>query len=141
MIFNLSNKYGKENAATEFNRLNEVAATIELKAVKMTRSSAQNRALWLFFQMCSDALNNAGIYHTYTFVDGNVMQIEWTKEMFKQYWWYPIQLAMYETTSTTKLKRNQIDPILNSIFELFGRIGISVTFPNNFDMYLKMFEK
>lgn len=31
MIFNLSNKYGKENAATEFKRLNEVAATIELK--------------------------------------------------------------------------------------------------------------
>lgn len=141
MIYNLSNKIGADNAAADFKRLNEVAAIIELKKVSQTRTSKQNRALWLFFQMSSDALNNAGIYHKYTFVDGKDIQMEWNKEMFKQYWWMPIQLVMYGTTSTTKLKRNQIDPILNSIFELFGRIGISVTFPNNFDMYLKMFEK
>ena len=47
---------------------------------------------------------------------------------------------MYSTDSTTKLKRNQIDSILDSIFELFGRLGITVTFPNRFDYYLKFYE-
>jgi len=141
MIFNLSNKYGKENAATEFKRLNEVAATIELKSVKMTRTSAQNRALHLFFTQVSEQLNNIGIPFVYRGLKGMEIETTWTPELFKEMTWKPIQKAMFGIDSTTKLKRNQIDPIFETINKFFAERGIDVSFPCEFDRYLKMFEK
>lgn len=142
MIYNLSNKYGKENAATEFKRLNEVAATIELKAVKMTRSSAQNRALHLFFTQVADQLNNIGIaYVHHDLFTGIEIESQWTMELFKSQVWKKLQKAMFGIDSTTKLKRNQIDPIFETINKFFAERGIEVSFPCEFDRYLKMFEK
>ena len=141
MIYNLSNKYGKEAAAIEFKRLNEVAATIELKAVKMTRSSAQNRALHLFFTQVSEQLNNIGIPFVYRGLKGMEIETTWTPELFKEMTWKPLQKAMFGIDSTTKLKRNQIDPIFETINKFFAERGIEVSFPCEFDRYLKMFEK
>lgn len=141
MIFNLSNKYGKENAAIEFKRLNEIAATIELKAVKMNRTSAQNRALHLFFTQVSEQLNNIGIPFVYRGLKGMEIETTWTPELFKEMTWKPIQKLMFGTDSTTKLKRNQIDPIFETINKFFAERGIEVTFPNEFDYYLKFYEK
>ena len=140
MIYNLSNKYGKENAAIEFKRLNEIAATIELKALAQTRTAQQNRALHLFFKMASDALNEIGHTYTYSNLDGEVINIRWNEHLFKEFTWKPIQAVMFGIESTTKLKRNQIDPILDSIFEMFGRLGIEINFPNQFDYYLKFYD-
>lgn len=141
MIFNLSNKYGKENAAIEFKRLNEIAATVELKEVKMNRSSAQNRALHLFFTHVSDQLNNIGIPFVYRGLKGMEIETTWTPELFKEMTWKPIQKLMFGTDSTTKLKRTQIDPIFETINKFFAERGIEVTFPNEFDYYLKFYGK
>ena len=141
MIYNLSNKYGKENSAIEFKRLNEVAATIELKAIKMTRSSAQNRALHLFFTQVSEQLNNVGIPFVYRGLKGMEIETTWTPELFKEMTWKQLQKAMFGIDSTTKLKRNQIDPIFETINKFFAERGIEVSFPCEFDRYLKMFEK
>lgn len=141
MIFNLSNKYGKENAAIEFKRLNEIAATIELKAVKMNRSSAQNRALHLFFTQVSEQLNDIGIPFVYRGLKGMEFEMQWNAELFKTFTWKPLQKAMFGIDSTTKLKRNQIDPIFETINKFFAERGIEVTFPCEFDYYLKFYGK
>jgi len=141
MIYNLSNKYGKENAAIEFKRLNDISATIELKALAHTRTAQQNRALHLFFKMAADSLNEIGHTYCYTDLEGEIINVKWNEHLFKEFTWKPIQAVMFGTDSTTKLKRNEIDPILDSIFEMFGRLGIEINFPNQFDYYLKFYEK
>lgn len=141
MIYNLANQYGKQNAAIEFKRLNEIAATIELKALAQTRTALQNRALHLFFKMAADALNEIGHTYCYSDLNGELINIRWNEHLFKEFTWKPIQFTMFGIDSTTKLKRNEIDPILDSIFEMFGRIGIEINFPNQFDYYLAFYNK
>lgn len=57
MIFNLSNKTGAESAAKELERLTKSGETIELTKVSKTRTSQQNRALYLFFTQVANELN------------------------------------------------------------------------------------
>lgn len=139
MICNLGNKYGKENAAIEFNRLNEIAATIELKKVVNTRSSAQNRALHLFFTQVATQLNDLGIPHVHNNLVLGDYETKWTAENFKETQWKPIQKSLFGTESTTKLKRDEIDPVFDVINKFFAERGIEVSFPNNFDYYLKFY--
>lgn len=139
MIYNLSNKIGADNAATEFKRLNEVAAIIELKKVSQTRTSKQNRALHLFFNQVADELNSLGIPFIYMGLKGQEMEMRWTGELFKTMTWKPIQETMFGTNSTTKLKREQIDPIFEVINKFFAERGVDISFPNQFDYYLKFY--
>ena len=120
MIFNLGNKYGRENAATEFKKLNDIAATIELKKVVNTRSSAQNRALHLFFTQVANQLNEIGIPFVYKELKGIEIETTWTAELFKEMTWKPLQKVMFGVESTTKLKRDQIDPIFDVINKFFA---------------------
>lgn len=115
-------------------------ALVKQESVKQTRTSAQNAALYLFFTHCAEALNEVGVYYHYTGLDGNDYEIPWTKEMFRDYTWKPLQETMYGTKSTTKLETNQINPIFDVINKLFSDLGIYVSFPNNFDYYLKFYQ-
>jgi len=141
MIYNLSNKYGKQSAENDFNGYINLGATIELKKVNNTRTSSQNRALHLFFTQVAKELNDLGIAFVYRGIKGAEMEMQWNASLFKEMTWKPIQNALYGTTSTTKLKRNQIDPIFETINKFFAERGIEITFPNQFDYYLKFYEK
>lgn len=140
MIFNVNNDNGKKLAISEFNKLIGFGGMIEIKSVSLTRTNQQNRALFLFFKMAADALNEIGHTYTYSDLEGETINIRWNEHLFKEFTWKPIQAVMFGTDSTTKLKRNEIDPILDSIFEMFGRLGIEINFPNQFDYYLKFYE-
>jgi hypothetical protein len=141
MIFNLKNKQALEHFRQEGKKLIELETVVELKVVRKTRTSTQNRALHLFFRMVSDALNDAGITHITTLRGANDWEIEsrWTSELVKESIWKPIQLAMFGTDSTTKLKTNEIDKIFETINLHFGEMGIDVHFPNQFDYFLKFY--
>ena len=78
MRFYTENKIGAENAQKELLRLTELKKLVEIKEVKQTRSSTQNRALHLFFQIAADALNDIGHTYIYTDLEGEIINIRWT---------------------------------------------------------------
>ena len=141
MIFNTQNKIGAGNAIKELARLTDSGEIIELKKVSKNRTSLQNRALHLFFTQVANELNDSGILFIYRGLKGMEMETPWTGELFKSFTWKPIQSAMFGTESTTKLKTNQIDKIFVVINKFFADKGIEITFPNQWDYYLKFYSK
>ena len=140
MIFFTGNPLGIEKAKETFDKLVEKGARIEIKEIKRTRSWLQNRALHLLFEQVAQELNGLGIPFVYHGMSGTEYETEWTGELFKQFTWKPIQLAMYGTNSTTKLTSVQIDKIFQSINKFFADRGVEVSFPNKFDYYLKFYD-
>lgn len=113
---------------------------IEVSGVKKTRTSTQNRALHLFFKLFSDELNSIGM----TYVDSIAgMDIEqpFTEVIVKYQIWAKIQLAMFGTDSTTKLKRDQIDEILTVLANHYSELGVPIQFPDRFSLYEEMYGK
>lgn len=119
--------------------LKEQNATIEIKKISNKRSSQQNRALHLFFEMAAKELNSIGIPFVYTGLKCIEIETQWTPELFKEMTWKPIQKELFGTTSTTQLKRNEIDPIFETINKFFSERGIQINFPNQFDYFLKFY--
>lgn len=141
MIYNLSNQKGKDSFKEKCEVLLEGDKRVELKVLSDTRTSRQNRALHLFFNQVAKELNDLGIPFVYMGLKGHEMEMQWTGELFKQMTWKPIQKALFGTESTTKLsKTKQIDQIFEVINKFFAERGIEVSFPNQFDVYLKFYE-
>ena len=135
MIFNSPDK-----AQEYLDKLKKEGAIIEIKKVSRKRSNQQNRALHLLFDMVSKELNDLGIPFVYYGLKGIELETEWTGLLFKEFTWKPIQKAMFDIESTTKVNTQQIDKIFQSINKFFAERGIEVTFPNRFDYYLKFYE-
>lgn len=107
--------------------------------IEKQRTSQQNKALWKFFDLLSQSLNDAG--KDARIVLKPTYSIPWTKEMIHDNIWLPLQKAMYGTQSTTFLhKTQQIDKIHEVIMrELGEKHGIEfIKFPVDED---KGFEK
>lgn len=117
--------------------LKEKGATVELKEIKKTRSYQQNRALHLYFQFCADALNDHGLYFRNMDLFGLPVEKQWTTELVKEFIWRPIQKTLFDIDSTTKLKTNELDSIIDVITNHFSKIEIRVDFPCQFDYWLK----
>lgn len=139
MVYNLKNKTSAKNAQNELLRMIDSELTIKLEVVKQTRSTAQNRALHLFFSLVSKELNSLGIPFVYRGLKGMELETQWTPELFKNFTWKPIQKALFGTDSTTKLKRKEIDPIVDTICRFFAERGVEISFPNKFDFYLNFY--
>ena len=135
--YNLSNSEGFIEAFGYFNFLKEKKALIEIKEIKKTRSYQQNRALHLYFEFCSNALNDAGFEFSYRGIKGMNIELPWNAELFKNMIWRQIQIALFEFESTTKLTTEQINTILDVLTRHFATLGISVQFPNSFDYWLE----
>ena len=102
--------------------------SIEVKIHKHTRTNRQNRALHLYFDLLSEALNGGGF--DMKAVMGDV-EIPFTPETVKSHLWLPIQKAYLETDSTTKLKTNDVTTVYDILNKHIGeRTGISINFPN-----------
>ena len=93
------------------------------------RTLTQNKALYKYFELLSESLNNAG-YDMKKVLKPQI-DISWTSQSVKNYLWKPIQDVMYKTNSTTKLDTKQV----NEVYEVLNRhlsekLGISVSFPS-----------
>jgi len=135
--YNLNNNESFINAFNFFTYLKEKQATIEIKEVKQTRSSLQNRAMHLYFTFCANALNQSGEYFQYLDYKNVSAEMEWSGEMFKTYWIKPIIKVLYDYDSTTKLKTNEIDQIIDVITKRFAENGLSVSFPSSFNQWIE----
>ncbi|MBT3206925.1 MAG: hypothetical protein HN704_18335 [Bacteroidetes bacterium] len=125
-------------AKKELARLIELNVEVEIKKVVQTRTKKQNRALHLFFSLAAKDLNELGITCVLPLLGG--IETRWTKTLFKENTWKPMQIRMFGTESTTKLKRNQIDQVFEAINMFLGERGIVLNFPCEFDYYLNNYE-
>ena len=126
MIFDLTND-NHIKKLVEF-LLSAKEQSIDIKIYKNTRTNRQNRALHLYFDLLSEALNDAGF--DMKAVMGDV-DIPFTPGTVKSHLWLPIQKAYLETDSTTKLKTNEITTVYDILNKHVGeRTGISLSFPN-----------
>lgn len=110
----------------------------ELK--KDIRTTQQNKALHLFFELLAETLNDAGFDMKKVLKDD--VDIPWNKEMVKEYLWRPIQIAYLNKKSTTKLKKNEVDKVYNVLNRHIGeKLGIHEEFPSIDNIMIKLQEQ
>jgi len=99
-----------------------------IEPVKKTRTSKQNKALHVYFQLLADALNDAG------FDMKKVMRVDipWTAYAIKEYLWKPVMKQQLGKESTKDLETKEIDQVYDSVNRAVGeRTQIHVPFPSN----------
>ena len=127
MIFNLSNDKNVLKLI-EF-LLNAKDQSVEVKIHKHTRTNRQNRALHLYFDLLSEALNGGGFDMRATIKKD--VEIPFTPETVKSHLWKPIMEAYLEKSSTTELRTNEISEVFEILNRHIGeRTSVYVPFPN-----------
>lgn len=142
MRYNLAYKESKTKAFKKLSEYSLKNKKIELKILEDTRTPRQNRALHLYFKMVADELISVGYDFHYTNpFTGEITQLPYTKDRVKDYIWRPLQQALFEIESTTKLTTKMIDDILEALQIWFPKIGVKAKFPNKFDLLIKQLNK
>ena len=93
------------------------------------RTTKQNSSIHKFFEIVSEALNEIGQEFCYTGLKGLDLSVRYTPNIVKDFFWRPIQIAMFNIESTTKLTTIQINNISDVIIKFFGDKGVVVEFP------------
>lgn len=130
MIYNLSNKTELKDFENEIRHFKALNKTVELDSVKYKRTNQQNRALHKFFSMISECLNEIGEEFVYKGLKGQEMALSYTPKIVKDFFWRPIQLTLFGFDSTTKLKSEEMNRIIDIIVKFFGDKGVVVEFPH-----------
>lgn len=93
------------------------------------RTTLQNKALHLYFQMLGDSLNEAGLDMRKVLEPG--VEIPWNKDMVKNYLWRPIQQAQIGKESTTELETQEIDQVFETLNRhLADKFGVHIPWPS-----------
>jgi len=94
------------------------------------RTTQQNRALYLYFKKMSEACNDTGVTFSEYIKKRPRLDMMWTPERVKEIW-KEAQVLMYGTTSTAKLKKDEIDKIFDVVNKAISEItGVYVPFPS-----------
>ena len=100
---------------------------------KSRRTSRQNRALYKYFDLIADALNNGGLTVKKVLAKKTI-EIDWNAELVKELLWRPIQMILYNIKSTKNLsKQKEIDTIFEHLTRHLGeKFGIEhIPFPHS----------
>ena len=130
MIINTSKPNEVIKANEYFKKLMDSECKFELKKVSNTRSSQLNRAMHLYYTFISSELNGLGLEFEYTGLMIKGLSSRYTPLIVKEFIWRPIQIAMFDITSTKDMNSNQINEIIDVIVSYFGNKGINLQFPN-----------
>ena len=109
--------------------MNKTCASCPLNK-KKNRTTAQNRALHLYFTFISDELNNLGLEFEYQGLKIKDLSIPYTPKIVKDFVWRPIQVALFDKESTTKLNSKEMNTIIDVITKFFGERGVYLEFPS-----------
>ena len=129
MNFDLSKPTDLTNFTKRSKELIRKGSLVELKEVKKTRTNKQNSALHKYFVLIAMELNELGNTFTYTGLKGKEIQVRYTPDIVKNFMWRPIQMALFDIESTTKITTAQINEIILVIDGFFAERGITVDFP------------
>ncbi len=92
-----------------------------------TRTLSQNRAYWLWAKMIAETLNNAGLYIPKVIK----LDTEWNKDKVNELIFKPTLKALFKKSSSTQLRKNEYDNIIDTITKAFGTKGIIIpSFPD-----------
>ena len=130
MKYDLSIPKDKELFKKYYDKLISKGCQVELKEVKVTRSQRQNRSLHLLFSMISNELNELGMEFQYFGVKGQVLSTRYTAHIVKNHFYRPIQIALFDIQSTTKVNTQQINETFDVIAKFFAEKGIELFFPS-----------
>ena len=141
MIYNLSQVKHVEKYKSDVGFNIKRRGIVEMKDVKKDISALQHKSLHLFFYMVSEELNNIGIEYIYYDIEGLQISIPYTKDLFKEFYWKPIQFDLFKIKSTKKISHNQLNTIIDILTKFFGEKGVVITFPNIEELKIKNKEK
>lgn len=130
MIYNLQNTEEVDKAKDRFNHLVKQGKTIDLLEKKNTRTTRQNSALHLLFTIISSQLNEMGMEFTYYGLKGQELSVMHTPDLVKNFIWRPIQIALFDIKSTTKINTEQINKIVDVLAKFFADKGVVIQFPS-----------
>jgi len=105
----------------KWDKLSDAVYEIDIKNLDM-RTVQQNKALHVWCKMIADILNANNLYMTGVF--GN--EIEWTMELVKTQIIKATIKKVFDVDSTTKLKRKEIDQMIDFITLAFGSKGVEI---------------
>ena len=63
-------------------------------------------------------------------VSGKQLSMRYNGTIVKEYFWKPIQLALFEIESTTKLNTTQMNEIIDVVTKFFADKGVIIPFPS-----------
>ena len=99
---------------------------VEIKNLD-TRTTQQNKALYLYMTMIANTLNRENIPTSQVLK----MDIAWTADKVKHMIVRPLMEALFSIKSTTKLKKGDFDILIDTLTKAMGQRGISMPpFPN-----------
>lgn len=102
---------------------------IEMKEVG-TRTTRQNSAIHVYFELLARALSEAGLDMRKTLKPG--VEIPWSGNTVKDYLFRPIMKAQTGKDSTTELTTKEIDAVYDTLNRhLDEKFGVTVGFPSN----------
>ena len=130
MIYNLQNTNEVLNFDKQCKFLKDNGKTIDIIIKRNTRSTKQNSALHLLFTIISSQLNEMGLEFRYLGLSGQILEMRYTPELVKKHIWKPIQEALFDIHSTTKINTIQINEIVDVLIKFFGERGVVIEFPN-----------
>lgn len=110
-----------EADAEKWHKFSDAEYVVDMKNLD-SRTSAQNRALHLWCAQIAQVLNENNMYMTGVF--GN--EIEWTMELCKTQIIKATIKKVFDVDSTTKLKRKEIDNMVDFITLAFGKKGVEI---------------
>ena len=130
MIYNLQNEPEVSKAKQKFSYFIDKGKTIDLIEKKNTRSTRQNSALHLLFTIIANQLNEMGVEFQYFGLKGQVLSVRHTPNLVKEHVWKPIQLALFDIKSTTKINTIQINEVVDVLVKYFAERGVLIEFPS-----------
>jgi len=94
------------------------------------RTTQQNKSLWLWFTLLAEKLNDAGLDMRVLLKEG--IDIPWNKQTIHDFIWKPVQKALLQKDSTTKLlKKEEIDKVFDTLTRHLGtKFGVYQEFPS-----------
>lgn len=130
MKYDLSKQIDLQRFKNDVTKVTAMTKTVELKEVKLTRSGKQNRALHVFFTIISNELNELGMEFQYTGLKGSTLSTRYTPHLVKEFFWRPVQIALFNIQSTTKIDTQQINEINEVVIKFFAERGVELFFPS-----------
>jgi len=104
--------------------------TVDLIEKKNTRTNQQNKALHLLYTIMTNQLNELGLTYKYYGLKGQIIETRYTTHIVKEFFWRPIQIALFDIKSTTKINTTHINEIMDVIINFFAEKGVVIEFPN-----------
>ena len=98
------------------------------------RSSLQNASMHVYFGQLAEALNDAG-YHYIITINQRETECNWDPEMVKRFIWKPIQNALFDKNSTTRLSTVQCQQVYEHVNRLTAeKFCIHIPWPSKDSM-------